>query len=64
MTSFSDDDIETRGEYQGASIQSDMDDQDGTDTAADDADSTDADTDSTDADTDSTDADTDSTDPS
>ena len=55
MTSFSDEDIETRsgtGSQVGASMPSDMDDQDTTDTDADDADS------------DSTDADTDTTDPS
>jgi hypothetical protein len=55
MTSFSDDDIETRGQSEGASVPGDTDDQDGTDTDTDDADSTDADTDSTDADTDTTD---------
>jgi hypothetical protein len=58
MTSFSDDDIETRGQSEGqggASMPSDTDDQDGTDTDTDDADSTDADTDPTDADTDTTD---------
>jgi hypothetical protein len=54
MTSFSDDDIETRRtDVEGhASTPSDMDDQDDTDTDADDADA------------DSTDSDTDSTDPS
>ena len=52
MTSFSDEDIETRGtEVEGhASMPSDMDDQDDTDTDADDADA-----DSTDSDTDTTD---------
>jgi hypothetical protein len=52
MTSFSDEDIETRGtEVEGhASMPSDMDDQDDADTDADDtdADSTDSDTDTTD----------------
>jgi hypothetical protein len=53
MTSFQDEDIETRGGGMGeASMPGDMDDQD------------DADTDADDADADSTDADTDSTDPS
>jgi hypothetical protein len=62
MTSFQDEDVETRGGGMGqggASMPGDMDDQDDTDTDADDADA-----DSTDADTDSTDADTDTTDPS
>jgi hypothetical protein len=57
MTSFQDDDIETRsesGEEGGSGTPSDADDQDSTD-STDDADSTDSDTDSTDADTDSTD---------
>jgi hypothetical protein len=56
MTSFEDDDIETRAGAEGqggASMPSDADDQDDTDT--DDADDTDAD---------STDADSDTTDPS
>ena len=55
MTSFEDDDIETRGGAmgeRGASMPGDMDDQDDTDTDADDADA------------DSTDVDTDTTDPS
>jgi hypothetical protein len=55
MTSFQDEDMETRAEGQGgAEAPSDTDDQDDTD-STDDADSSDADTDSTDADTDSTD---------
>ena len=53
MTSFQDDDVETRSGPQGtASMPGDMDDQD------------DADTDADDADADSTDVDTDTTDPS
>jgi hypothetical protein len=55
MTTFQDDDIETRSGVQGqggASMPSDADDQD------------DADTDADDADADSTDVDTDTTDPS
>jgi hypothetical protein len=60
MTSFQDEDMETRdSEGQGvAEAPSDTDDQDDTDStddSSDDADSSDADTDSTDADTDSTD---------
>jgi hypothetical protein len=60
MTSFQDEDMETRdSEGQGgAEAPSDTDDQDDTDStddSSDDADSSDSDTDSTDADTDSTD---------
>jgi hypothetical protein len=56
MTSFQDEDMETRDSQGqgGAEAPSDTDDQDDTD-STDDADSSDADTDSTDADTDSTD---------
>jgi hypothetical protein len=52
MTSFQDDDIETRSESEeegGPAMPSDTDDQDTTDQDTDDADSTDADTDSTDS---------------
>jgi hypothetical protein len=51
MTSFQDDDIETRSESEegGSSMPSDTDDMDGTDQDSDDADSSDADTDSTDS---------------
>jgi hypothetical protein len=60
MTSFQDEDMETRGSegQGGAEAPSDTDDQDDTDStddSSDDADSSDSDTDSTDADTDSTD---------
>jgi hypothetical protein len=56
MTSFQDEDMETRDSQGqgGAEAPSDTDDQDDTD-STDDADSSDSDTDSTDADTDSTD---------
>jgi hypothetical protein len=55
MTSFEDEDIQTRseseegGEGGGTSMPSDADDQDSTDQDSDDADSSDADTDSTDS---------------
>jgi hypothetical protein len=49
MTSFEDEDIETKSESQDAAMPSDSDDQDSTDQDSDDADSSDADTDSTDS---------------
>jgi phosphopantothenoylcysteine synthetase/decarboxylase len=60
MTSFQDEDMETRdsvgqGSAEAPSDTDDQDDTDSTDDSSDDADSSDSDTDSTDADTDSTD---------
>jgi hypothetical protein len=52
MTSFQDDDIETRNQSEdegGSGMPSDADDQDSMDQDSDDADSSDADTDSTDS---------------
>jgi hypothetical protein len=51
MTSFQDEDIETRSESDegGSGMPSDADDQDSSDQDSDDADSSDADTDSTDS---------------